>query len=63
MSRKKPTFLKVYAIPVFLLNIVLGGWGVLAANLAHGLPSYLGSAVIVTVGLYLYLMYLDRYFY
>ncbi len=56
MSKKGPTFLKVYVIPVLLLNIVVGGWSILV-----GVSSYLGYAVIVTLGLYLYLVYLDRY--
>ncbi len=61
MSKKGPTFLKVYVIPVLLLNIVVGGWSILAVHAALGVSSYLGYAVIVTLGLYLYLVYLDRY--
>lgn len=61
MTKKKPTLLKVYVIPVLLLNIALGGWSVVAAHTAHGLSIYLGYATLVTVGLYLYLVYLDRY--
>ena len=61
MPRKGPTFLKVYVIPVLLLNIALGGWSFVAAHAAHGLLIYLGYAVIVTLGLYLYLVYLGRY--
>ena len=60
-ARKGPTFLKVYAIPVLLLNLALLGWDVISANIAQGWPIYLGYAVIVTVSLYLYLVYLDRY--
>jgi hypothetical protein len=59
MSRKEPNFLRVYIIPVLLLNIVLGVWSVVVT---HGLSIYLGYAVIVTVSLYLYLLYLGRYF-
>lgn len=59
MSKKRPTFLKVYVIPVLLLNISLGGWSIVAAHAACGLSIYLGYAVIVTVGLYL--VYLGRY--
>jgi hypothetical protein len=59
--RKGPTLLKVYIIPVLLLNIALGGWSVVAAHAAQGVLIYLGYAVIVTVGLYLYLVYLSRY--
>ena len=58
MSRKGPTFLKVYVIPVLMLNIAMGGWSVVGA---HGLTSYLGYAAIMTSGLYLYLRYLDRF--
>ena len=61
MSKKGPTFLKVYVIPVFLLNLTVGGWGVIAAQIAHGMLISLGYVVIVTVGLYMYLVYLDRY--
>jgi hypothetical protein len=61
MSKKGPTFLKVYVIPVLLLNIAVGVWSVVAAHAAPGLSIYLGYAVIVTVGLYLYLMYLGRF--
>ncbi len=58
MSKKRPTFLKVYVIPVLLLNIALGGWSIVAA---HAVSISLGDAVIVTGGLYLYLVYLGRY--
>ncbi len=62
VAEKGPTFLKVFAIPVLLLNLALLGWDVISANIAQGWSIYLGYAVIVTVSLYLYLMYLDRYF-
>jgi len=58
VSKKRPTFLKVYVIPVLLLNIALGGWSIVAA---HAASISLGDAVIVTVGLYLYLVYVGRY--
>ena len=61
VTEKGPTFLKVYAIPALLLNLALLGWDVISANIAQGWPIYLGYAVIVTVSLYLYLVYLDRY--
>jgi hypothetical protein len=61
VTKKEPTLLKVYIIPVLLLNIALGGWSVVAAHTAYGLSIYLGYATLVTVGLYLYLVYLDRY--
>ena len=60
VAEKGPTFLKVYAIPVLLLNLALLGWDIISANIAQGWPIYLGYAVIVTVSLYLYLAYLDR---
>ena len=61
VTKKGPTFLNVYAIPVLLLNLALLGWDVISANIAQGWSIYLGYAVIVTVSLYLYLAYLDRY--
>ena len=61
VPEKGPTFLKVYVIPVLLLNLAFVGWDVVAAHVAPGLSTYLGYAVIVTVSLYLYLVYLDRY--
>ncbi len=61
MYKKGPTFLKVYVIPVLLLNLIVIGWSVITAYTTYGWLSYLGYAVIVTVGLYLYLIYLDGY--
>ena len=61
MSKKGPSFLKVYVIPVLILNLILVGWDVVATYTGHSASIYLGYAVIVTVGLYLYLIYLDRY--
>ena len=58
MAKNSPTFLKVYVIPVLLLNLVVGGWSVLAGHGAPGAVISLGYAVIITVSLYLYL---DRY--
>jgi len=51
----------VYVIPVLLLNLIVIGWSVITAYTTYGWLSYLGYAVIVTVGLYLYLIYLDGY--
>ena len=62
VSKKGPTFLNAYAIPVLLLNLALLGWGVISANIAQGWSIYIGYAVIVTASLYLYLAYLDRYY-
>ena len=61
MSKKGPSFLKVYVIPVLILNIALVGWDAVAAYTAYSSSIYVGHAVIITVGLYLYLIYLDRY--
>lgn len=62
MFKKGPTVLKAYIIPVLLLNLALGVWGVVAAHVANnGLSTYLGYAVIVSISLYLYLLYLDRF--
>ena len=61
MSKKGPSFLRVYVIPVLILNLTLVGWDVIAAYAASSSWIYLGHAVIVTVGLYAYLVYLDRY--
>ena len=61
MTKNRPTFLKVYIIPVLLFNLIIGCLSVLTT---HGMPGVfitLGYAVIVTVGLYLYLLYLGRY--
>ncbi|HEY5002486.1 MAG TPA: hypothetical protein VII61_05000 [Ktedonobacteraceae bacterium] len=63
MSKKSPTLLKVYIIPVLLLNIALLSWNFLSTYSMRGVPAYLGYLVIVTVSLYLYLMYLGRYLY
>jgi hypothetical protein len=61
VSKKGPSFLKVYVIPVLILNLALVGWDVVAAYAAYNSSIYVGHAVIITVGLYLYLIYLDRY--
>jgi hypothetical protein len=60
-SEKGPTFLRVYVVPVLLLNLAFVGWDIVVANAVHGWSIYLGYAVIVTVSLHLYLRYLDRY--
>ena len=60
-SEKGPTFLRVYVVPVLLLNLAFVGWDIVVAHAAPGWSIYLGYAVIVTVSLHLYLRYLDRY--
>lgn len=61
MTKTPPTFLKVFVIPVLLINLAVGGWSFVAVHSAYGVLIYLGYAVIVTVSLYLYLRYLGRY--
>ena len=61
VSEKGPTLLKMYAIPVLLLNLALLSWDIISVNVVHGWSIYLGYAVIVTVSLRLYLAYLDHY--
>ena len=63
MSKKSPTLLKVYVIPVLLLSLVLVTWNWLTTYSVHGIPPYLGYVVIAIIGMYLYLMYLCRYLY
>jgi hypothetical protein len=60
-SEKGPTLLRVYVVPVLLLNLAFAGWDIVVAHAAPGWSIYLGYAVIVTVSLRLYLRYLDRY--
>jgi len=61
MTKTPPTFLKVYVIPVLLVNLAVGSWSFLALHSTFGMLIYLGYALIVTVSLYLYLRYLGRY--
>jgi hypothetical protein len=61
VSEKGPSFLRVYALPVLLLNLALLSWAIISVNIVHGWSIYLGYAVIVTVSLRLYLAYLDHY--
>ena len=53
----------VYAVPVLLFNLLFAVWGVFMAHAAYGWVSFMGYALIITVGLYVYLRYLDRYLY
>src|SRR6266566_2370757 len=52
---KGPTFLKMYVIPMLLLNLT-----VVTRNIVQGIMGYLGYALIVAIGLRLYLVYLDH---
>ena len=62
VTKKGPTFLNVYAIPVLLLNLALLGWDVISAHITQGWSVFFGYALIITVSLYLYLAYLDHHF-
>jgi hypothetical protein len=61
VTEKGQTFLKTYVIPVLLLYVAVGGWTLVAPHVVQGAMVSLGSALIVTGGLRLYLAYLDRY--
>jgi len=59
---KGPTFLKMYLIPMLLLDLAVVGWTLVTRTLiAQGIMIYLGYALLVAVGLRLYLVYLDHY--
>ena len=61
VPEKGPSFLKTYVIPVLLLNLAIGGWTLGALHVVQGVMVSLGYALIITVGLRLYLAYLDHY--
>ena len=61
VTEKGPSFLKAYVIPVLLLNLAVGGWTLGAVHIVQGVMVSLGYALIITVGLRLYLAYLDHY--
>jgi hypothetical protein len=61
VPEKGPTFLNAYVIPVLLLNLALGGWTLVATHAVGGVMVYLGYALIITVGLRLFLAYLDSF--
>ena len=61
VTEKGPSFLNVYVIPVLLLNLAVGGWTLVASYLVQGVMVYLGDALIITVSLRLYLVYLDHF--
>jgi hypothetical protein len=61
VTEKGPTFLKMYAIPMLLLDLAVVGWTLVTRTLiAQGIMIYLGYALLVAVGLRLYLVYLDH---
>src|SRR2546430_15346467 len=58
---KDPTFLKMYLIPMLLLNLNVVGWTLVTRNIvAQGIMVSLGYALLVAVDLRLYLVYLDH---
>ncbi len=57
---KGPTFLKMYVIPMLLLNLTVVSWTLVTRNIVQGIMVYLGYALIVAIGLRLYLVYLDH---
>ena len=61
VTEKGPNFLKVYVIPMLLLNLAVVGWTLGALHIIQGIMVYLGYTLIVAVGLRLYLAYLDHY--
>ncbi len=61
MAKKGPTFLNAYVIPVLVLNLAVGGWTLIATHVSGGVMVYLGYALIITVGLRLFLAYLDSF--
>lgn len=63
MFKKGPTFLRIYVLPVLLFNLAFVGWSIVVARATLGWWSAFGYAMIVTVGLYVFLAYLNRYLY
>jgi len=61
VTEKGPSFLKTYVIPVLLLTLAVVGWTLVTRYVVLGLMAYLGYALIVAVGLRLYLACLDHY--
>lgn len=61
VPEKGPTFLNAYVIPVLLINLAVGGWTLVATHAVGGVMVYLGYALIITVGLRLFLAYLDSF--
>jgi len=61
MAEKGPTFLNAFVIPALVLNLAVGGWTLVATHLVGGVMVYLGYVLIITVGLRLFLAYLDSF--
>lgn len=61
LAEKGPTFLNAYVIPVLVLNLAVLSWSLVATHVAEGVMVYLGYALIITVGLRLFLAYLDNF--
>jgi hypothetical protein len=60
-AEKGPTFLNAYVIPALVLNLTVVGWTLIATHIVGGVMVYLGYALIITVGLRLFLAYLDSF--
>lgn len=61
VPEKGPSFLKTYVIPVLLFNLAIDGWTLGAMHVVQGEVLPLGYALIIIIGLRLYLSYLDHY--
>jgi hypothetical protein len=61
LAEKGPTFLNAYVIPVLVLNLAVLSWTLIATLAVGGVMVYLGYALIITVGLRLFLAYLDSF--
>jgi hypothetical protein len=61
LAKKGPTFLNAYVIPVLVLNLAVGVWTLIATHVVGGVMVYLGYVLIITVGLRLFLAYLDSF--
>jgi len=61
MAENGPTFLNAYVIPALVLNLAVGSWTLVATHFVGGAIVYLGYVLIITVGLRLFLVYLDSF--
>jgi len=61
MAEKGPTFLNAYVIPALVLNLAVGIWTLFAMHFVGGVMVYLGYVLIITVGLRLFLAYLESF--
>ena len=61
VPEKGPTFLNAYVIPVLVLSLAVCVWTLIATHFTGGAMVYLGYILIITVGLRLFLAYLDSF--